>query len=1009
MSPGASLLLGVFVGFGAASQSVAAGAPVPLALAGEWHCQLDRQDAGIAEKWFDRQLRGSAKLPGSLAENGLGDDVTIDTPWTGQIVDRSFFTDPEYAPYRKPGSVKVPFWLTPVKHYVGPAWFQREVTIPDSWKGKHAWLFLERVHWESRVWVDGREAGMRNSLSTPHEYALGELPPGKHRLTVRVDNRVKIDVGVNAHSVTDHTQTNWNGIVGRMELVPRGPVWIDDVQVFPDVAECSATVRVRVGCALEKAGDWRLTAVIQRDGQTVRRHAGLPYHSADRGVLEEKLTFGDGALADAWDEFSPRRYDLTVELKGQAGGAEFADRRTVSFGMREVGVRGTQITVNGRPVFLRGTLECAIFPKTGYPPTDVEEWTRILKVARAHGLNHLRFHSWCPPEAAFVAADRMGFMYQVECAVWTTVGTNPEIDAYLQAESERIVRAYGNHPSFCLLSHGNEPSGGAKANQFLAQWVNRWKQADPRRMYTAGSGWPALPESQYHVTPAPRIQAWGGGLASRVNARPPETTTDYRDFVAKSPAQPLVSHEIGQWCVYPNFDEIEKYTGVTRAYNFEVFRDTLRANHMLDQARDFLMASGKLQAMLYKEEIESALRTPGFGGFELLDLHDFPGQGTALVGVLDPFWDSKGYITPEEFHRFACETVPLARMEKRTWTTGEAFKAAIEIAHFGPAPIEGARPVWKITGQDGRVVASGNLASKAILLGGPTALGEVLVPLAKVAVPQKLVLAVSLEGTPYANDWDFWVYPVAAKTEPSEDVLIVDRLSDKAIETLKAGGKVLLLPAPGTVKGDKHGRIPPGFSSIFWNTAWTRRQAPHTLGILCDPEHPALAAFPTEFHSNWQWWDLVAHSQIMILNDMPPELRPVVQVIDDWFTNRRLGLVFEAKVGGGKLLVSGIDLRRDLAGRPVARQMLASLLGYMAGPGFAPRHEVPVERVRGLFAPPPAKASSDSPGNEAAKTIDGDPAASWHIRWEPDSPPPHEIQIDLRQALALAGLRYLPR
>ena len=154
-------------------------------------------------------------------------------------------------------------------------------------------------------------------------------------------------------------------------------------------------------------------------------------------------------------------------------------------------------------------------------------------------------------------------------------------------------------------------------------------------------------------------------MQSRVNAKPPETMTDYRDFVEQHKNAPVVSHEIGQWCVYPNLDEMTKYTGLLKARNFEIFQDQLERNGMLNQAHDFLMASGKLQALLYKEDIESALRTPGFGGFQLLDLHDFPGQGTALVGVLDPFWDSKGYITAEQYRRFAGPIVPLARLERR--------------------------------------------------------------------------------------------------------------------------------------------------------------------------------------------------------------------------------------------------------------------------------------------------------------------------------------------------------
>jgi hypothetical protein len=666
--------------------------------------------------------------------------------------------------------------------------------------------------------------------------------------------------------------------------------------------------------------------------------------------------------------------------------------------------------LNGRPVFLRGTLECCIFPRTGYPPTDVPSWERILKVAKAHGLNHLRFHSWCPPEAAFEAADRMGFIYQIECDVWTTIGTDPKVDAFIHAETERILRTYGNHPSFCLLSHGNEPSGQQK--EFLTDWLARCKKLDSRHLYTAGSGWPRLPESQYHVTPDPRIQAWGAGLSSRVNAKPPETTTDYRSIVAQNPTQPIISHEIGQWCVYPNLEEIAKYTGVTRARNFEVFRDFLQSSHLLDQAKPFLLASGKLQAMLYKEEIESALRTPGFGGFQLLDLHDFPGQGTALVGVLDPFWESKGYITAEEFHRFCCETVPLARLTKRTWTSDETFTAQVEVAHFGPRPMASVKPSWTLTGEDGKVVASGTLPVKNVPLGNGIALGEIRADLSKAQAPQKLVLTVAIgavTSAKYSNDWDLWVYPPKAAQPEPKDVVLVDRLDEKALASLRSGGKVLLLPRPGSVRGDERGRVPPGFSSIFWNTAWTRGQAPHTLGVL----------FPTEYHSNWQWWDLVSKSQILILKDLPPDFRPIVQVIDDWFTARRLGLVFEANVEGGRLLVCGIDLRTDLDQRPVARQMRQSLTAYMQSAAFAPKHTLTPAQLASLFTEPRqieqlgakvVRTSSEATGYEGNQAIDGNPATCWHTAWEPEvRKHPHEIVIDLGQAATLKGIAYLPR
>jgi hypothetical protein len=415
---------------------------------------------------------------------------------------------------------------------------------------------------------------------------------------------------------------------------------------------------------------------------------------------------------------------------------------------------------------------------------------------------------------------------------------------------------------------------------------------------------------------------------------------------------PVVSHEIGQWCVYPNLEEIAKYDGPLKARNFEIFRDSLAASGMADQARDFLRASGKLQTLLYKEDIESALRTPGMGGFQLLDLHDFPGQGTALVGVLDPFWDSKGYVSPEEWSRFCGPTVPLARLVKRVFTTDETLTARLEVAHFGQAPLSKVRTSWRLVGADGRAVARGALAPRDVPVDNGTALGDVSIRLSGFPAPSRYRLVVGLEGTRIENDWDVWIYPPSVVLDPPADVKVVSRMDD-ALPALERGGRVLLLVPPTQVRGDELGPVALGFSSIFWNTAWTRRQAPHTLGVLCDPKHPALARFPTEAHSNWQWWYLVSRAGAMILDGLPNELRPTIQVIDDWFTNRRLGLLFEARVEGGRLLVCSIDLAGDLTLNPVARQMRHSLIQYAASPRFQPRVELTAEQVRGLVRSDP--------------------------------------------------------
>jgi hypothetical protein len=920
-----------------------------ISLVGEWKFRIDSLDQGTIRQWYNKVFDEKVNLPGSMAENGKGNEVTLKTDWTGDIVDRSYFTDMKYEKYRQPGNIKIPFWLKPVKYYKGAAWYQKEVELPENWSGKRVFLFLERCHWESTVYVNGQKAGTQNSLATPHEYDITDLlNPGGNLLSIRIDNRVIIPIGVNSHSISDHTQSNWNGITGNIGLIVKPEVYIDDVRIFPDIHNESAKVIV----IINNPGkiDFKGKLKIQAENYSSDHSSKLPAkivtivtNSGEQQIaLEYKIR-----KPQLWSEFTPVLYKMSVTLSGSDKNT--TDNRSVDFGMREFSTNGTRFEMNGKPTFLRGTTECCIFPLTGYPPTDVASWEKVLQTCKNYGMNHVRFHSFCPPEAAFIAADKLGIYFHIECSSWanqgTAIGNGSPVDQFIYDESDRIIKAYGNHPSFCMLAYGNEPAG-ENQKEYLGKLITYWKSKDNRRVYTSAAGWPVIPENDYNLISEPRIQHWGEGLNSIINARPPQTMFDYNDFVAKSKV-PIVSHEIGQWCVYPDFKEIKKYTGVLKPTNFEIFRESLIENKMGDQAEDFLMASGKLQVLCYKADIEAALRTPGFGGFEILQLHDFPGQGTALVGILNPFFGSKGYVTPEEFRMFCNETVPLARMQKLIFKNGETFEARIEIAHFGAKPIKNAEILCKVTDSDGQILRKETMTMDEIKIGNGIPVGLFAMDIKGITAARKLTFEVSIAGTPFINRWDFWVYPEVNEYDFGK-VYITDALDNKAEDFLRKGGSVLLLTY-GKVGKTKGAQVAIGFSSIFWNTAWTGNQPPHTLGILCDPKHPLFNSFPTEYHSNWQWWDPVSHSQAMILNGFPAQLRPLIQPIDTWFENRRLALAFEAKTGGGKLLVCSIDLKSIQEDRIVSKQLLKSLLDYMNSDSFDPKTNVNISKIREMI------------------------------------------------------------
>lgn len=918
-----------------------------LNLAGNWQFRMDPEDKGMTARWFAEGVawKETVRLPGSMAENGKGNAITASTQWTASIYDSSWFFDPRMAKYRQPGNLKIPFWLTPAKHYVGAAWYRKEVVIPEGWKGKQVVLYLERPHSETLVWVDDQEVGKEYGFCTEQTFDLtSKLSPGRHWITLRIDNRIKeINVGQDSHSLTDQTQGNWNGVVGRMLLAARPVTWIEDVQVFPDLTRRLARVRVLVR-SLQPAGSG--TVVLSAKSFNTPVHVEVPevmatYNLTDgRDSLVIELPMGEKMLT--WDEFDPALYRLAVRLR--------SDTRTVEFGMREFKVNGTHFEINGRPVYLRGTVENCVFPLTGYAPMDEPAWERVFRIARSFGLNHMRFHSYCPPEAAFMAADRVGFYLQPEGPSWanhgSSLGDGKPIDQFIFDETNRMGRAYGNYASYCMLAYGNEPRGGHQV-EYLTKFIHYWKDKDSRRVYTGASvanSWPLVPDNEYMIKSGARGLSWKGL---------PEASGDYAAAIAAFKV-PYVTHEMGQWCVFPDLSEIPQYTGVYKEKNFELFRELLQQQGMGDEARKFLMASGQLQVLCYKAEIEKSLRTPGEGGFQLLSLNDYPGQGTALVGVLNAFWRPKGYITAAQWRHFCNATVPLAKMPKFVFTNEETLEVPVEMYHYGKAPLRHVMVDWILKDNHGMVVSKGGFPMDSIAIGSPIPVGTVRTSLVGVKTPGMLRLVVSVRNTPYVNDWSCWVYPAKL---PAVDtgVYYCTQLDSTAQRLLEQGGSVFLNAAGKVVKGKEVGM---SFTPVFWNTSWFKMRPPHTLGVLIDTASAAWRAFPTSDFGDWQWYDILHNAQVMHLEDFPKGFRPLVQPIDTWFLNRRLGLIFEAKVGKGRLMVSSADLGPAIGakpgsetgvGRPAARQLYYSLLKYMTSGHWQPTEQVEYKVVKDLF------------------------------------------------------------
>ena len=910
-----------------------------ISLEGNWGLQLDTAGTGIAPDWLTKSCTDSLFLPGTTDMGKMGTyntDMTLTTGLSREYV------------------------------FEGKALYTKQIRIPEEWDGTSVRLVMERTK-PTTIWIDGKEVGANNDISTAQQYDLSSyLFPGTHTVAILVDNgkqAVPEKVYGSSHAYSASTQTNWNGIIGDFYLESAPLCGIDEIQLYPDVAKKVVTARVTLRNPDKGVGKGILSFYAEAWNTDKQHKTPVQTVEVDWTKPEQELELALGDKALLWSEFTPALYRLSVSLKTD----QSVDTEQATFGLRDFKTKGRQFTMNGKTTFLRGKHDACVFPLIAHTAMDVKTWRHYFQVAKQYGINHYRFHSWCPPEACFEAADIEGIYLQPELPIWGNIDIDDtELCDYLLKEGRNLHRAYSNHASFVMFGLGNEMSG----EEGLAMLIQTFKKEDNRHIYASGSnnylGFKGKQADEDYFTTC-RVgreddkqfntharasfsfaDAYDGGY---LNHTYPNSEMDFSSANALCDV-PIISHETGQFQVYPNYEEIKKYTGVLKPRNFEIFKKRLEEAGMIDQAHDFMMASGKWSALLYRADIEMNLRTPEWGGFQLLDLQDYPGQGSAYVGILDAFMESKGLIAPEEWRHFCSEVVPLFCTEKFCWTNDEALTGEVEIANYSESDLNGKQLSWVLTDSKQQVLDKGVLPLQ-VKQGELAKVGTLKPAIASVRKAEKVTLALSIDGTPYRNDYSLWIYPAADKeVVPSEDICVTDDL-DAHLKYLTEGGKVLWFPSKDKHKDQTVGGL---FQTDYWNYRMFRTicenldrpVSPGTLGILTDPGHPALADFPTEFHTNWQWFPIIKQSYPMILDRLSDDYRPIVQVIDNVERNHKLGLLFEFKVGNGKLLVCMSDLKA-VQDKPESRQFYRSILEYMESSAFAPSYSLSAKDLQDLF------------------------------------------------------------
>ena len=887
-------------------------------LSGTWRCETGE---GCAP----------AQLPGTLDTNGIGHADLTAAPWHPDENVNDALASQDVIATR----------LTRRHTYEGAAVFTRALSfVPPV--GKRVFLFCERTRRLS-LRVNGQEVPpfLPASLSTPVLFELTGLLTGRDELALTCDNRYPgwpHDDIVFSSAATDETQTNWNGVIGELSLRVEEPVFIHALRVYPR------------GDALDVWLEISADRAFQTDVTVISDALAAPVSITAQGGpgFSSVALRGLPLRADVrrWDEGEGNLYALSASLGGVA--------KTVFFGVRTCCAQNGRFVLNGRPLFLRGETNCAVFPETGHPPTDVTSWQHILAVYQSYGVNCVRFHSHCPPEAAFIAADETGMLMQPELSHWNprNAFSSPESRAYYRAELEGVLCMLANHPSFVMLTLGNELHMNEDGQAFADSLLALARSIDPTRLYAAGSNnhYGAKgpnPADDFYAACCCRahaLRATSSPMTGWLNERCPDLRTDYAPAMRAIRAvsdQPVLSFEVGQYEVLPDFDELAAFRGVTRPDNLRLIRSRVEAASLLPRWRTYVEATGELALRCYRAEVEAALRTEGLSGLFLLGLQDFPGQGTALVGMMDSHLSPKPYAfaQPERFARFFTAVLPLVLLPRLTYTAGETLAADVRVANYGRQALGGV-PVWTLEG--GGVSLRGTLPCARAACGAATDLGSISVPLDGIKKAARLTLTVSLCG--HENSYDLWVYPDEPAVCP-ERVYECRTLDARALQVLQRGGRVFLAPdstqeaLPHSIRGQ--------FSTDFWSVGTFPAQA-GGMGLLIDAAHPVFASFPTDAHTDFQWWPM-ASRRAVILPEALQSLRPIVTLMDSYAYLRPMAQLFECRCGGGRLLFSSLGLHH-LTQYPEARALLGSIYRYMGSEAFAPAQEAPVEEIRTILA-----------------------------------------------------------
>lgn len=842
--------------------------------------------------------------------------------------------NPQYTLQRYPQTCYVPDMCLPnVSGYLA---YRRSFTVDSLCGVQEIRLFVGGAQNTVSAWINGHYLGKHEGYSASFFFTVPKeaLVEGENRITLAVSNiRLKGYKGRPVFGCTSRAANECTGgVYGDVELrLYQGDLRDFFLTVDEDLSHFTVHIEGNTTAP---------TTVVLKDGDKTVLSGEIPAKENAVKLPTEGLSF--------WSPACPFRYTVEVSCEGQT-----LSRKC---GIRRLTADGTRLRLNGDFFFARGICEHGYYPMTAHPPRDKQYFRRVVRTLKKLGFNFVRFHTTIPVEEYMEAADELGILLEPETPNNTTY-----------EEWVEIVRACRRHTSAVMFSSGNEMVIDEDyiahlrkcADMVHAECDALFSPMSAMRgvEYMSSAYTDAAVKEPFEHDPARLatlrefcdvFNGYSLGYASYFSAQGDAEQMDYRQSVYQ---KPFLSHEI---CIHGTYCDLslkDRYRG-TRIGDTELYSSVerhLEEKGLLDRSPLYYQVSCAWQQLLRKQCFENVRAAKTMAGYDFLgDIDHHWHTFGYCVGMMNEFYELKPGETVENVRRYNSDAVLLAKLPKNVnFVAGETVDIPIKVSNYGKSMTKGTLSV-RLSDND-RVYLRREIRVGAVPSGEITELYNLHFTTPKCDKPLNIKLHVSLYGdeTDAANVWDLYVFPKVSTTLPTKkaqkerNTVITSQMGgEELMRALDEGKSVVLLG------GGPFATLP-----IYFQISCAGRTEGH-LGVILN-DKPLLADFPHDGFGGFQCRTMIEEGDVVAVDLPNAPFDPIVEVVPSYKNARREAMVFEYKVGNGKLFVCTLGLNES---DPAGRYLKARILSYVMSDAFAPGDELTMEQLGTLLSSKPLYA-----------------------------------------------------